>query len=193
MTITTTACGDASRTTGSGVVVGPANVLTAAHVVVGATDVVVDGEEGVVFFLDPTRDLALLKVPGVGDGADSIDPDDLAELAAGDDVSVAGGATSGTVAARVARRVVMEVDDVRATTRSEREGYELDAAIAGGDSGAGVYGADGRLAGIVFAVPTERDDATYAVGAAEIRAVLTSTDHREHRCDPASSRLVRGG
>ncbi len=63
----------------------------------------------------------------------------------------------------------------------------------GGDSGAGVYGADGRLAGIVFAVPTERDDATYAVGAAELRAVLTSTDHSEHRCDPSRSRLVPAG
>ena len=187
VTIRTTGCGDASRTTGSGVIIGQANVLTAAHVVIGATDVFVDGsdEPAAVFLIDRTRDLALIKAPGV-DAA----PIELVDVEAGDEVRVVGGATSGTVAATVERLLVMDVDDVRSTSSSKRSGYELDAAIAGGDSGAGVFDAGGRLAGIVFAVPTERSDATFAIDAAEVEAVLESSDHAEHRCDPSTSQLV---
>jgi len=187
VTIRTTGCGDASVTTGSGVVIGQANVITAAHVVVGATDVFVEGvdEPAAVFLLDKSRDLALIKAPGV-----DAEPVELVEVREGDEVWVVGAATSGTVGATVARRLVMDVDDVRATSSSERSGYELDAAIAGGDSGAGVFDADGRLAGIVFAVPSERTSASFAVDATEIEAVLASTGHAEHRCDPATSQLV---
>lgn len=188
VTITTTACGDASATTGSGVILDQALVLTAGHVVVGATDVLVDEEPATVFLLDRTRDLALLKAPSVD--ATRIE---LADVESGDQVRVVGGARSGTVAASVERLLVMDVDDVRDTSRSTRAGYELDAAIAGGDSGAGVFDGDDRLVGIVFAVPTARSAATFAVDDTEIAAVLAATDVGEHRCDPARSQLAGPG
>ena len=185
--LTTTACGDSSRTTGSGVVVDQAIVLTAAHVVAGATDVFVDGAEepAAVVLIDLTRDLALLKVPGV-----DAPPIELVDLDSGVEVQVVGGASSGTVDAVVRRRVRMEVDDVRSTTRSHRSGYELDAEIAGGDSGAGVFDTDGGLGGIVFAIPTERSGSTYAVGRSEIDHVLSVAGRGEYHCDPAQSLLV---
>lgn len=207
VSIRTTACGDASHTVGSGVVIGDGTVLTAAHVVVAATDLVVaavheqratdapvatdgptpttDELPATVVLLDHSRDLALLEVAGV-----EAEPVELVELDAGDRVRIVGGASTGTVDAEVERRVVMDVDDVRRTTRSERAGYELDAGIAGGDSGAGVYDADNRLAGVVFAVPTARGDATFAVGAREIDAVISTAARAEHRCDPARSQMV---
>ncbi len=187
VTLRTTACGDASGTTGSGVQLDDGLALTAAHVVAGANEVFLgnDDAEGHVVLLDPTRDLALVAFEG-GDVAEF----ELAEAGAGDPVLIVGGAASGTVAATVVRRVVMDVDDVRAETRSERVGYELDAAIAGGDSGAGVYEPGGDLVGIVFAVPTERDGATYAVGAEEIGAVLESGERSRYVCDPVESQLV---
>lgn len=191
VSIRTTGCGNASHTTGSGVIIDHALVLTAAHVVVGAADVVVDELDASVIVLDRTRDLAVLKVPGT-----EATPVEIVELDPGTEVRVVGGATSGTVEATVDRRLVMDVDDVRSTSRSERAGYELDAAIEGGDSGAGIYDGDDRLAGIVFAVPTERSDATFAVGASEIEAVLAvlaSPDVGEHSCDPSSSQLVGPG
>jgi S1-C subfamily serine protease len=204
VSLRTTACGDASRTRGSGVVVGDGTVLTAAHVVVGADEVFVAGETGSgssllgdggapedvevharVVLLDLTRDLAVLEV-----STSDADPIDLGQAEDGDVVRVVGGASSGTVEATVERRVSMEVDDVRSQSRSRRSGYELDVAIAGGDSGAGVYDADGRLVGIVFATPTQRSGASFAVGAAEIEAVLGAPDHTVHRCDAAESRVV---
>ncbi len=188
VTLRTTACGDASGTVGTGVVVGQAVVLTAAHVVVGATDVFVDGEPATVFLLDRTRDLALIKAPSV-----DAPPVELTDVEAGDAVRVVGGATSGTVDASVVRRLVMDVDDVRSTSRSTRTGYELDAAIAGGDSGAGVFDGDGRLAGVVFAFPSARSDATFVVDASEIRTVLESPAIGEHRCDPSRSQLLAPG
>jgi hypothetical protein len=48
----------------------------------------------------------------------------------------------------------------------------------------------GDLVGIVFAVPTERDGATYAVGAEEIGAVLESGERSRYVCDPVESQLV---
>jgi S1-C subfamily serine protease len=187
VTLRTTACGDASGTTGSGVQLDDRLALTAAHVVAGADEVFLgdDAAEGHVVLLDPTRDLALLEFDG-----DEIAEVELGEVEAGDPVRIVGGSASGTVAATVARRVVMDIDDVRAATRSERVGYELDALIAGGDSGAGVYAPDGALVGIVFAVPTERDGATFAVGAAEIGAVLESGERSRYVCDPVESQLV---
>lgn len=188
VTLRTTACGHASRTTGSGVVVDDGLVLTAAHVVVGATDVLVETPSDVastVVLIDRSRDLALLAVPGV-----DAQPPDIVELDAGQDVRIVGAASSGTVDATVERRLTMQVDDVRRATRSQRAGYELDAAISGGDSGAGVFDDEGRLAGIVFAVPTTRDRATFAVGAREIDTVLTSPDRVDHVCDPDRSEVV---
>lgn len=186
VTIHTTSCGHASGTSGSGVIVDRKTVLTAAHVVVGATEVVIgeDRKPAIVVALDPTRDLAVLT-------SESVDasPVDLVELANGAEARIVGGSSSGDLEATVVRRAVMDVDDVRASTRSTRIGYELDAAITGGDSGAGVYDADGRLAAIVFAVPSERDGATYAVGRTEIESVLVA-DRRSFRCDPERSQLT---
>jgi len=200
-------------------VVGDDTVLTAAHVVVGADEVFVlgatgddpsvgdgggrsegedvgenAGEESAVevparvVLLDLTRDLAVLDV-----STRDAEQIELGRAENGDAVRVVGGTSSGTVEATVQRRVSMEVDDVRSQTRSRRSGYELDVAIAGGDSGAGVYDADDHLVGIVFATPTQRSGASFAVGAAEIGAVLGSVDRSVHQCDPAGSRLVSSG
>lgn len=186
--ITTTACGDASRTSGSGVVVDRGKVLTAAHVVVGATEVLVDAEPAVVAHLDRSRDLALLDVAGLG-RAPAPGTIELAQAEAGAAVRIVQGGASGTIDAVVTRAVSMDVDDVRSTDRSVRAGYELDAAIAGGDSGAGVYDTEDRLVGIVFATSAERT-ATFAVGVSEIRAVLDAPPAGPYRCDPAQSELV---
>ncbi|NND73525.1 MAG: trypsin-like peptidase domain-containing protein [Ilumatobacter sp.] len=186
--IETTACGHASRTRGSGVVVGDGRVLTAAHVVVGAGDVTVThaGERRVaeIAVLDVTRDLAVLAVQGV-----ALPVIETADAAAGERVAIVDGVSSGTIDAGVRRRVLIDIDDVRGADRHERDGYELDAEIGGGDSGAGVFDGDGRLVAIVFAEPTERDAITYAVGGRELALVLGAHDRR-YECRPESSRVV---
>lgn len=189
--VETEACGHASGTTGSGVIVGDGEVITAAHVVIGASEVrVLAGSDPVVAMvirLDVTTDLALLRVPRVA--ATEVE---VVEVATEDAVTVVGGASSGTVDATATRRLLMDVDDVRSQTRSQRAGFELDAAILPGDSGAGVFDSQGRLVGIVFAVPTERSGSTFAVRAQEIAAILAAPD-REYRCDARASRLIPSG
>ncbi len=68
--VPTEACGHASKTTGSGIIGGPGEVLTAAHGVIGASRVSVATGSGPmvsagIAWLDPTRDLAVLSVSGV--------------------------------------------------------------------------------------------------------------------------------
>jgi S1-C subfamily serine protease len=191
VTIETTACGDASRTKGSGIVVGDARVLTAAHVVVGAGSVVVHSPGGIVdarlVHLDVTRDLAVLDVPRVG-----VAPVVLADFEADDEVTIVGRSSSGLIKAVVRRPVLMDVDDVRGTERHRRDGYELDAAISGGDSGSGVFDSTGRLGGIVFAEPTGRESTTFVVGATEV-AVALDAEERPYECRPALSRVIDVG
>lgn len=187
--VATTACGDASKTVGSGVVVGPGRVLTAAHVVVGATAVGVDtGIDMVpadIAVLDATRDLAIVTVD-----PDALPTDadiELTDAVAGDTLTVIG-ATSGVVELAVDRVLSLRADNVREPGRSLRAGYELGATLLPGDSGAGVFDAAGNLVAIVFSGPEARDGRVFAVGADEIRAVLGAPS-AEWICEPADSRV----
>ena len=152
--------------------------------VIGATAIraIVSGEQvdATVVGLDVTTDLAVLQVSDA--------PATDVELATlnSDDVVTVLGSQSGRVEATVTRRLSMTVDDVRRETRSERSGFELDVSIVRGDSGAGVFDSRDRLVGIVFAVPTERGNATFAVDTSEI-ATLLAAPPQQFRCDAASS------
>lgn len=185
--ITTGACGDASGTSGSGIVVDRDVVLTAAHVVIGATSVdVTIGDvtaPGTVVRLDPRRDLASVRLE-----TPAFDPVSTGFATAGSEVSIHGSA-SGPTDAVVVRRVTITVDDVRATSRSKRDGYELDTVIAKGDSGAGVFDAEDRLVGVVFSESSERTGIGFAVSSAELHHLLEQ-DEASYECDPTRSRIV---
>lgn len=173
--IATEGCGFASGRTGSGVAVGGGLVVTVAHLVVHASSAAVSigggpaNDETVVVAVDAQRDLALLHLPGQ-------DLPDLAMASArkGDRGSVVGAATSGTVPFRIRGAVELSIEDVLGSERHSRLGYQLEAVTAGGDSGAGVYDAQGRLIGVVFA--TSDDGATtWATAATEIQDFLGAT------------------
>lgn len=191
--IATTACGDASKTVGSGVVVGPGRVLTAAHVVVGATSVNVATGSGTsaaqIVVVDATRDLAILTVE-----PDLLPTDEPVELAAAGpgDPLVALGATSGVVDLSVDRVLTLRADNVRQPGRTDRSGYELDASLLPGDSGAGVFNNDGSLVAVVFSGPADRDGRVFAVSADEIEAALAAPP-ADWRCDPEESRVRQSG
>lgn len=188
VTIETSACGDVSKTSGSGVVVGDGRVLTVAHVVIGASGIDVISSAGTrsasIVQLDPTRDLALLDV------ADLSAPEiELVDLRTGETGIVIDGGTSAPAAAEV-RRLILEVADVGGTASHRRTGYELTGDIGPGNSGAGVFDADGRLGGVVFAISTDRDGVAFAVGAEEIEPLLSSSSDVPHVCNPDASRVV---
>ena len=67
--VSTTACGVASGTSGTAILLGESMLLTAAHLVIGAGSVEVDvdgtSHEAEIIGLDPRTDLALLEAAGV--------------------------------------------------------------------------------------------------------------------------------
>lgn len=196
--ISTTACGYASATVGSGVLIGGDLVLTAAHVVIGAGTIelnkVDDGTGGAardsavdarIVVIDPTRDLALVSARGLYGPAI-----ELADARVDQPIVVVGGATSGSRAGIIQRKLDFRVDDVRAATRSTRSGYEIAVDLRPGDSGAGVYDNDDKLVGIVFSAPKERDGRTFVVDDSEIEAIIAAPTG-DWSCDPSQHRVVQ--
>ena len=199
MQIITTACGDASRTTGTGILIGGGRVLTAAHVVIGADDVRLRYSNGGALFVsrpvvvDTVRDLAILRPDP--DPNPALPPVELVDVTTDDPVVIASvasdvrGERGALLPVTVRRPVVMTVDEVRSSRRVRRSGYELDARIDGGDSGSGMFDDRGRLAAVIFAEPTQRDATAFAVGADEIEAVLSAPE-APYACDPNRSRVM---
>jgi|GEM_PF-2993327 len=188
--IETSACGNSSKTSGRGVVVGPNRVLTAAHTVSGAGEVSVlprtDEYSAVarVVAYDQRSDLALLDVHGF-DGGEV----EVAEVAA-DDLVTIHGVGLGSQRALVTERAEIRIEGVRSSERGSRFGFVLNRDIELGESGAPVFDQQDRLVGIVFGRSGETERRTFAVRAEEIEAILAMPE-TEWRCDPEASELVR--
>ncbi len=194
--VATAACGAADPAEGSGIAIGPDRVLTAAHVVAsGGTIELTAGGAAVAATLlayDPARDLALVRPV---DPLDHIPPRPVSgSLAVDDTGTIVGASRSGDLPATVELVTIIEMDDVRSTTRSQRRGYRVDAATGPGDSGSGLYDEAGRLVGLVFAVSSADDDRTWVTAASEIEAFLVDPSVRgAFACDPERSRIARTG
>ncbi len=180
-------CGDASATEGTGVAIGDGRVLTAAHVVIAASSVVVslpDGTEveGRTTAIDVDRDLALVQVAGDG----FIAPE-FVELDQGETATVY--TRSRAVPVEVEQVLVLDVFEVRGTGRSTRAGYRLSGVIESGDSGSGLF-TDGGLAGSVFATSTDEELISWATASSEIEAFLDESVVMAYVCDPEESKVV---
>jgi S1-C subfamily serine protease len=150
----------------AGVVVAPGRVLTAAHTLAEARRVTVQRAGARVARVDRGLDLALLDAPGVGG-----EPARIAEGGASGEVSVLVLRDGELVSrrARVRRRITARLVDEAGAPR--RPTLELATDVRSGDSGAPVVGADGRVAGIVYARSTRREGTAYAVWGPDVRAL----------------------
>jgi S1-C subfamily serine protease len=188
--IETTGCGFAPDRTGSGVAVGDGLVITVAHLVARADNIVaaVASEapaDGVVIAADLELDLALVRLPG--NGAPAVE---TASADTGATGLIVGGATSGTIPFEVADVVRISIEEILGSDRHRRLGYELAAFTTTGDSGAGAYDNENRLIGIVFA--TSDDGATtWITSSGEIDRFLAAHDPKGAAipCDEDASRL----
>ncbi len=140
---------------GSGFVVERGYVVTNAHVVAGASSIVVIPESGtrraVPVFFDPDLDIAVLYVPGLDAPALSLATADPKRGTTGAALGHPGGGPLVVIAAAVS-------DDYRATGRGlygnstvTRSIVELRAEIQRGDSGGPFVLADGTVGGVIFA------------------------------------------
>lgn len=157
---------------GSGFPIAPDLVLTNAHVVAGGTQVVVQPPGGrtlgaTVVLFDPRRDLAVLRVLGLG----------LAPLrfATGGGRGVAGavvgypeGGPERVVPAASRGTLDAVGRDIYAQAIVTREIEVLDADIRPGNSGGPFVSRDGRVLGVVFATSTVTRGLGFALTAAAV-------------------------
>lgn len=183
--IETTACGDTSSTDGSAVIVDRDLVLASAHVVIGATDVYVDKDgdrqAARIVAIDRRSDLALLEV----DRALDADPLELATVAAESEVLIGNTAADRVRPVVVTRRAEIRIEEVRSTVRSARHGFEIDERVELGESGSGVYNADGQLVGVIFGRSTLNADRSFAVNHEEVQIILDA-ERSTFQCNPES-------
>jgi S1-C subfamily serine protease len=150
---------------GSGIVVGPGVVLTAAHVVKGAEKI--DVTNGVrsttasVIAFDPEMDLAY-----IGLDADLGPPSSLADRDVDrGEKGVAYVFRDGrveTLPITVRRPVRIKTEDIYIEDDTNRPGFELDGDIKAGDSGGPVM-VDGHVIGVLWARSSKYDHRAYAI------------------------------
>jgi S1-C subfamily serine protease len=192
VTFDTTACGDGSKTSGTGVIIGDGIVLTTAHSVLRSGSIAVQlpagGEavSGEVVYLDLAADLALLRVDGL------VAPPVEYALARSDDEVIVAAGPSDTFRTAVVRPVDVRIEEVGGTNRISRIGYELDVNISLGDSGSGVYDTSGRLVGIVYGRNPDGAPRSFATGKEQLADVLAfdAPDYAPLSCVPSENRIL---
>ncbi|HLI02440.1 MAG TPA: MarP family serine protease [Acidimicrobiales bacterium] len=168
---------------GSGFAVAPGLVLTNAHVVAGeargATDVLLPSgrqRPARVVLFDPDRDVALLRVNGLGEPPLPLGTGRVG--LAGAVLGHPGGQRDLQVQpATVAREITAVGEDLYGRHTTSRDVYVLAANLAPGDSGAPLVGPGGRVVGVAFAIALDRKGTAYALTTREISADLGAPRH----------------
>ena len=160
---------------GTGIAIGADLVLTAAHVVAGESRTAVvraDGSSllGTTVAFDPDRDVAVLRVPGLG-----LPFLVTGDARVGDLVGIPGHPAGGPLRianGRIAERITATGRDIYDRVDTRRDVFVLAASLAPGDSGAGLVSTDGRLVGLAFAVDPDSATTAYALTTAELTPVI---------------------
>ena len=157
--------------------VGPRLVLTSAHVVAGGSAIeltTADGStaSGTVVHLDPDLDLALLETDrrlGRPLVIDRADPGDVGTVVVRRDDRLQ------PMQVGVVRPVTIRTEDIYIEGDVLRPGYELEATIEPGDSGAAVV-VDGRAVAVVWSRSRQNDNRAWAIDPNAIADAISGTD-----------------
>jgi S1-C subfamily serine protease len=160
---------------GSGFVAGSGLIVTNAHVVAGERATVVLTPDGrrfaaTVVGFDPERDLAALRVRGLG-----IAPLPRANPqvdTSGAVIGYPGGGPEKESPARVSEQIVAKGTDIYRSSPTERDVLVLASSLAPGDSGGALFDAQGRVTGIAFAVDPSNTTTAYALTRGEVERGL---------------------
>ncbi len=164
---------------GSGFAVASETIVTNAHVVAGErpgrTEVVrTDGRRlraSVVMF-DADRDLAVLRVPGLGQQPLSVTAGAVGSRGAV--LGHPGGQPQPRAAPAAVRRQVLAVGrDLYDSHTTRRDVYILASDLRPGDSGGPLVNQGGSVIGVAFAIAPDRPGTSYAVTDKELRAALS--------------------
>ncbi len=160
---------------GTGFVVADDLIVTNAHVVAGEPRTRVDTPDSrrldaqLVAF-DSNRDLAVLRVPGLGMAALTRADGRVDER--GSLFGHPGGGDLRESPMRIAEQIVARGTNIEHTASTEREVFVLAAVTAPGDSGAPVVNVDGQVVGVLFAFDISRDTTAYTLTGTELTRVL---------------------
>ncbi|HEY3872883.1 MAG TPA: MarP family serine protease [Actinocrinis sp.] len=158
---------------GSGFVFAPQHVMTNAHVVGGVTNPTVQvggvGQQydATVVLFDPSRDVAVLYVPGLGSPSLTFD----GSGASGDSAVVAGFPEDGPftpVAARIRQQIQAVGQDIYGQNSASRQIFSLYASVLQGNSGGPLLTPSGQVYGVVFAKSLDSTSTGYALTAGEV-------------------------
>jgi len=166
---------------GSGFPVSGNLVVTNAHVVAGTDNHRVITSQGTrlpatVVLFNPRRDIALLRVPGLG-----LRPLPLADPSprtTGAVIGYPGGGREKVVGAQLVTKTVAVGRDIYSRALVRRQIWVLRAVIRKGDSGGPLVDRNGRALGVVFAASTVSDQEGYALTNAELRLDLAAVAGR---------------
>ena len=157
---------------GSGFVYAPQRVLTNAHVVAGSDSVQVQqGDQSLrakVVLFDPSRDVAVLDVPGLAARPLSFT---RAPAQTNDNAIVLGYPENGGFdvrAARVRGRESVIGHDIYGNGSVEREIYAIRSLVRSGNSGGPLLATDGTVLGMVFATALDSSDTGFVLTDSEI-------------------------
>jgi S1-C subfamily serine protease len=173
-----TACGLGVE--GSGWIAAPGLVVTNAHVVAGETDTTVTSSgsssslDATAVHYDPTNDLALLRVSGLGGSPLNFAP----EVSSGTPGAVLGYPENGpfTIApARVGSTGPVVTQDSYGRGPVTRELTSLRGEVRSGNSGGPLVDGAGRVMGTVFAATTQGKPGGYAVPNGVVAGALSDT------------------
>lgn len=161
---------------GSGAVIGPELIVTNAHVVAGADEVIVerypDGEpvDATVVAFDPERDVAVLAAPGL-----DRPPLPLGDAEAGEVGAVFGHPGGGPLELspfEVGEEVTATGRDIYDRNTTRRQVLFLAAELRPGDSGGALVDPAGSVIGVAFAIAPDDPNVAYALTIEEVQAVL---------------------
>ncbi|HLX89826.1 MAG TPA: MarP family serine protease [Acidimicrobiales bacterium] len=177
---------------GSGFVVAPGYVVTNAHVVAGiAHPFVVDStgrHSAAAMLFDPELDVAVLRVPGLGDPALRIDTQTVGRGASGAVLGYPEGGPFTYGAAGVEAAFEANGLDIYGRNQVTRYVYQLAAVVRPGNSGGPLVEPDGTVIGVVFARSTTDQAVGYALATP---AVLV--DVHKGEAQPVSQPVSTGG
>lgn len=170
--ITIPGCGLADEIA-TGFAVGDGLVVTAAHPLAGTGAITVDGAAARAVLVDHRADVALLAVGTPGSGLPALRP-----AVVGEPVTVRRlrKDTPDSLTGSVLKVLTIRFHDLVAGTTNVRLGLVLAAEAIGGDSGAAVVGADGRVLGLIFASARDVDAQSFAVSSLELADAFAHRD-----------------
>ncbi|UGT52925.1 MarP family serine protease [Nocardia asteroides] len=163
---------------GSGFVIAPERVMTNAHVVAGTNSVSVDTARGAmeasVVLFDPSKDIAVLAVPGL---TSPVIPQAPEAASSGESAIVLGYPGGGPYTASAAR--VRETLDLTGPTihrdgTVEREVYTVRGQVRAGNSGGPLVDTEGQVLGVVFGAAVTDDDTGYVLTLNEVGPELAA-------------------